>query len=191
MNLRTRLTAESLALFLVAGFFSLAYGGYSECQPVAVAEIEPLDGGKSARILVEFVLPEHLVGAEVDYAEMIVPLGIEARDNTCVGITATRLATEWNSDTVSWTDPWDSPGGDLGGRHARVSVVKARGVGEAGRDVTIDLTDIVQNWANDPSGNHGLAISPIGSAARISASRPEVLRSDIKLRVYFTSARYR
>jgi hypothetical protein len=68
-----------------------------------------------------------------------------------------RLTTPWSESTVTWNSPWLTPGGDFDAGHAYASFQP----NQSGCMLSIDLTDLVQEWvAGTP--NHGFLLYSTG-----------------------------
>ncbi len=68
-----------------------------------------------------------------------------------------KVTTLWNENSVTWNYPWLNPGGDFDNLHAYANFPPV----QSNCMLTIDLTDLVQEWING-SPNYGFLLYSTG-----------------------------
>jgi hypothetical protein len=118
-----------------------------------VAGIHPSDKSVDLRLLMRFTLPEELQGKSVDFACVSFDVSC-AGEKGAVSLEAFRVTTDWDASSVSWSGSWAKDGGDW---DADVSADWVVAEGD-GKTAYLDVTDIVNGWLKEPSGNFGILV---------------------------------
>lgn len=95
-----------------------------------------------------------------------------------------RLATSWDETSVTWNTPWNNPGGDFNNSTAYASYLP----NQRNCMITIDLTDLVQEWINGIP-NHGMMLLSTGPnhILRYSSKEEIVVEQQPKLHVVYSA----
>jgi hypothetical protein len=118
------------------------------------------------RVLLKYGIPNWLRSSEIIYAQLRGRV-VSAVDGA-VEIEAVPLTTEWNEGTVTWADPWTTPGGDFDAGLRRAFIVR-----DGSQPVRIDVTHLVRQWAHGERGNLGLMLK----TSHLSTGTFELARS--------------
>jgi hypothetical protein len=94
-----------------------------------------------------------------------------------------KVTTDWNENSATWDSPWLNPGGDFDGSNPYASFLP----NQTDCMLTIDLTDLVQEWA-DGEPNYGFMLSSTGPNHIIRYSSKENIAADQhpKLQISYT-----
>jgi hypothetical protein len=126
----------------------------AELQMKQYAVISDTTGSQGDVLLLEYDLPDSLAAARIIHAQLTG--GIEAvvgGGRPAARVEALPLGHEWDEDTVTWTYPWTTPGGDLD--TLAVRSVLAR---EGEQTIRVDVTGLVSDWLDGSRPNHGIAL---------------------------------
>lgn len=106
------------------------------------------------RVLVQYEVPDFLSSSEILYAQLrgYVDATLD-RQQMALKVEAVPVHTEWTAGNVSWTSPWNTPGGDTDTGFGRSFLV-----GEGRQQVRIDVTDLVRQWAAGDRVNLGVLV---------------------------------
>jgi len=114
------------------------------------------DGVGQARILVDFGELSVLKGKRILYAKFVFYLDTDTCSPAQSEVDIEPVTKPWSAQSVSWTSPWDSAGGDFTRTGSCVATA------DRGLDGTFEvlLTPLVQSWANGRLRNDGLILVP-------------------------------
>lgn len=176
-----------LALLLCGLFLSASSLGAATLEiPIdEVTELSPPDSLQAGRFLIKFSLPEELDGATIDFAQLEIKFGIEQQVNRPVTFECCALVKGWDAETVTWSQPWSNPGGDLSDSNKTVFVLYSGGETLC----RANITHLVQAWANGET-NYGLILKAMQdknlSLSRLDSSAlPPGVKARVK--VWYTS----
>ncbi len=128
-----------------------------ELEATQVAVIKPAADSDDLRFLVQFDLPRFLEGRSVDFG--CISFGADcAGENGAVSFQAFVVTRAWDQEIVSWSDSWDTPGGDWDSSSSAYCINEA---GD-GQTIKLDVTDFVNAWLKDSSKNFGVIIKVSG-----------------------------
>lgn len=106
------------------------------------------------RVLVQYEVPDFLSSSEILYAQLRAYVDATLdRQQAALEVEAVPVHTEWTAGNVSWTSPWNTPGGDTDTHFRRTFLV-----GEGRQQVRIDVTDLVRQWAAGDRVNLGVLV---------------------------------
>jgi hypothetical protein len=116
--------------------------------------------GAGFRVLVSFADLDRLVGKTVVSARLLLPhLGV----TETLTLEAKAVTRAWDAASVSWSSPWETPGGDFDdGLRGSYRVTPDR---EAARPVGFNVSTAVRAIADGEVANHGFLIKVSGSSA--------------------------
>jgi len=152
-NVLIALTAIAI-LSLPSG---LAWAADFSADITNFAMISNPDGEESARALLSFTLPDDYIGKSVKSAKLYLPISITITDSSLANLAVWPVATAWTPENVSWTDPWNQPGGDV----ADSSYVLFATDDGSSRVIEIDISTIAAAWAQEWYPNYGLLVTLI------------------------------
>jgi hypothetical protein len=113
-----------------------------------------LNGEQEGRILLDFEPLLGLDGKWISSAFIHLPLsGLASPED--LEIQPCAVTTSWTGRSVTWTTPWESPGGDLESSSPAITI-------EAGRaedTIQVDVSDEVRSMVSGRRPAHGLALS--------------------------------
>jgi hypothetical protein len=139
---------------------------------------DPLNG---PRLCLKFAIPEEIRGIEIGYAEIDIreTLPVLSEDSLAV-IEAYGLSTSWN-EGIGWND-FSIPGGAIDSNYYATYTHRC------GADslISLDVTQMAQNWNTNIEANFGLIIIPRTSdwnALREFTPQLDRLRNLITLRI--------
>lgn len=116
-------------------------------------EVRP-DNGANRRGLIRFDLSAIPQGSTVTSATLY----LFEKDKKLDQVTYLyRINSPWDENTVTWNFPWTTPGGDFDNSRAYASFFP----NQSNCMLTIDLTDLVQEWVAGTS-NYGFLLYSIG-----------------------------
>jgi len=134
------------------------------------------------RILVLFNLPSNLVNKRIDYVEFSFPAF--TRTDSIITIEALPITKEWAANTVSWTFPWQKPGGDYDSLEGARYFLRL----QDSKRVKLDITEIVKQWLT--THNYGLILKRSKREGGSFKTEIRALRgvlSDVVLKIYLPS----
>jgi hypothetical protein len=177
-----KIIAITIALILLG---SISFGKTIVVPVSQVSLIAPgihsEDPSLGPRLCLKFAIPEEIRGIEIGYAELEIreTLPVVSSDSLAI-IEAYGLSSSWNED-VRWND-FPTAGGDID------SNFYATYTHHCGVDtlVSLDITQMAQNWNDHPDANFGLIIIPRTSdwnAFREFTPNNERLQGLISLRI--------
>jgi len=105
------------------------------------------------RLLLKFNLPSELSGAEIAFAELLVPLIAFIPDSSMLAVECHPLLTSWNEE-VMWDDLGDtlSPD-DVSDNGHRFSTSS-----EGNQEAYFNITDFIRDWQDSTLVNNGLIL---------------------------------
>lgn len=170
----------AFVLFLLPLFLATAEGKELLVDASQVASIKPSVDSREMRLLMQFEMPEELADKTVDFACVSFDAS-SSGERGAVSLEAFRLTTSWQEGNVSWSGPWTKNGGDWD-NDASADWVSP--VGE-GKTIYLDVTDFVNGWLKEPSGNFGIIVKvtepftgTFSAAGAQEAPRLRILYSD-------------
>lgn len=170
-----RSIAAVLTCLLILGFSLTANSADLVLDADEVVLIESEAGQQ--RVLISFASAEALQGKKILYARLVVAAEPDSCESSFIEIEISALTRSWSAVSASWTEPWDSAGGDYAPTFSRGSI--ARG----GSGSSAILTDMVQGWANGTLENDGLILisrSDECSVALTAGSPVDVARIEVR-----------
>jgi hypothetical protein len=84
-----------------------------------------------------------------------------------------KLASAWSEISVTWNSPWTNPGGDFDNSQAYASFLP----NQTNCMLTIDLTELVQEWVNG-TPNYGFLLYSTGPNHILRYSSKENIAAD-------------
>ncbi|MEO1258229.1 MAG: DNRLRE domain-containing protein [Bacteroidota bacterium] len=104
-------------------------------------------------------------------------LNYEVRSTSGAPITIEvhRVNTDWSESTATWNSPWTSAGGDFDAATiGSATITSSITLGEPTETMSIDITSLVQDWADGTYPNYGLIlVDPSGQDRSINAHASE------------------
>jgi hypothetical protein len=117
--------------------------------------------GGTDRAVIEFNVSSIPTGSAINSATLEL-----LEDSNCASninlIEAHLINTAWAENTVTWTTPWVTPGGDYG-----PSLGTHTGDTESCNWLIFNITSAVQLWVNNAVTNNGIMITGPGGATTI------------------------
>jgi hypothetical protein len=143
-------------------------------------EVRP-DNGADRRALIRFDLSAIPPGSIVSTASLFL---FEKDDDPNQVTYIYRVTSSWNEDSATWEFPWTNPGGDFDNSF----VYAVYPPSQINCMLTIDITNLVQEWVNG-TPNYGLLLYSTGTNHIIKYSSKEetVVEQRPKLYVEFTA----
>jgi hypothetical protein len=96
-------------IILFIGLLSLCFADNTELNLYDVTIIQDSTG--LTRILFKFDVPQSIDTAMIDYAVLFIPRFLLLEPEYALTLEARLLLKPWESSTVSWCYPWETPGG--------------------------------------------------------------------------------
>ena len=174
-----------LTILIVLAFSLAANSAYWESPVKQVASISPKLSSQFGRLLFKFDLPQQLDGVIIDYAELVFTATPDTGSGYICLMGAYPVTKDWKSDNLSWSEAWTNTGGDYADSIYSTGVIRT----STDRPTRMDITDIVQMWADGDLANYGLILMPLEDLGRFlklhtTPGLPEGAKA--KVRVYFT-----
>lgn len=148
-----------------------------------IQELTPPQGSEEApRFLVGMQLPVALRGATIDLAFLRLAVDAEQGEGgEPLVVECFPVTTSWTPGAAGWSSGWDTPGGDY------LASLGTSWVGavDSTAAVSLDVTEIVQAWADSTLGAHGVILVPAGEREVTDIS---AMVGTSPLRVWFTRA---
>lgn len=143
-------------------------------------EVRP-DNGADRRALIRFDLSAIPPGSIVSTASLFL---FEKDDDPNQVTYIYRVTSSWNEDSATWEFPWTNPGGDFDNSF----VYAVYPPSQINCMLTIDITNLVQEWVNG-TPNYGLLLYSTGTNHIIKYSSKEetVVEQHPKLYVEYTA----
>lgn len=170
--MRTNILKQSVTISAVFSLLLMVASAMADSLDVEVSQGAFVYNADSsdARLLIEFALPEVLQGAQIQFAELRVPIISIIPDTSILTLYCRPLLLSWNEGDVVWEDIGDSPD---------TLVVSRRGAhygtSELGSQTAyFNITSVVKKWLNSTMDNNGLILyaNPRGRA-RFACQRQE------------------
>lgn len=138
-----------------------------------------------ARLLMEFDLPDSLNSKRIIYAEVWAPFPVENLRDTTLSFDLFSLATSWDENEVTWTFPWQNPGGDIDS----LSVFRRYFAVGSADTLNLDLTEVTREWVAASRPNNGFLVATNflnrrGLRFNLNPILPQI-RSRLSLRIIF------
>ena len=142
------------------------------------------------RLLVRFDVPEVLREGRVELAVLEFQATVSCPDSVGgLALDAFLVTTEWDGDTVTWEQGWDSPGGDL---DRTLHAVWTAAPGDSAL-IRLDLTDMLAAWTSAERENCGLmaVVSPGETGSFVDEPARGGVEAAPQLTVWYTPRRGR
>lgn len=174
-----------VTILMVLAFSLSTYAAYWESPVKQVGSISPKLSSQFGRLLFRFDLPQQLDRVVIDYAELVFTATPDTGSGYICLMGAYPVTRGWTSDNISWSETWTNTGGDYADSIYSTCVIRT----STDRPTRMDITDIVQMWANGDLANYGLILMPLEDSGRFlklhsTPGMPEGAQA--KVRVYFT-----
>jgi hypothetical protein len=137
------------------------------------------DDGANRRGFVRFDLSSIPPGSSVTNATLYIYESDSKQDQVTY---IYKVTSAWDENSVTWISPWINPGGDFDNSRAYVSFFPI----QKNCTLTIDLTDLVQEWING-SPNYGFLLYSTGPnhILRYSSKENSTVAEHPKLQVTY------
>ena len=137
-----------------------------------------LRNGGAKKGLVRVELPAEAMGQQIYSARL--RLYITYRSNQGIGtLNAYQVNKMWDEKTVSWNVPWDEPGA-TGPSDVGAAIVGSTPLNAINVWVTLEVTDVAQEWANGVENNGLLLLFESSSSTEYrTASREYAPRAPV------------
>ena len=112
------------------------------------------DSRTDARVLLSFDLPSELSGAELVFAELLIPLTSMIPDSTALAIYCHPLQITWSENDVTWEDLGDSLTSDVISEDGTLYATSEEG----SQGAYFDITGVVRAWMDGEMQNNGLLL---------------------------------
>lgn len=136
----------------------------------------------------QFDLPAEVIGKRIEAAYFDWPMMAEAKsaestEEPWVSVVVQELDRSWERGTVSWNQPWRSPGGDLRAERSGAALLIP---GEM-RSTRFEITDLVQGWVKGTRENYGVVVSVGGRVVPLTTATDQVGSEDPapRLRIWY------
>jgi len=153
-----RKLAVSIAFVSASSLFARVFEVPVSQVEVIVPDAENRNPELGPRVCLQFDLPNEVRGIEIGYARLEIRLRLQpdSRDSL-VNFEAFGLMSDWN-ENQRWDD-FSTPGGDIDSNYFSSGTIKC-----AIDDViSLDLTNLAQEWNSSDDANHGLILIPRNS----------------------------
>lgn len=112
------------------------------------------DSRTDARVLLSFDLPLELSGAELVFAELLIPLTSVIPDSTALAIYCHPLRIAWSEDEITWEDLGDSLTAEIISEDGTLYATSEEG----NQGAYFDITSVVRAWMDGEMQNNGLLL---------------------------------
>jgi hypothetical protein len=140
-----------LAIIAIAGVSS----ALGETLSVGLSDVAVITGNirnnNVARVVLNVDVPEQVLNARIDFAELTFPAFLSDTSQTAVSVVTHCAQTAWGRDKVTWTMPWKRSGGDFDS----LSCSWYMALPGRKHPVMLDITKIVRGWQHGRD-NYGL-----------------------------------
>jgi hypothetical protein len=106
------------------------------------------------RLLLKFNMPSGLTGAEIAFAELLVPLTVTIPDSSMLAVECHPLLTAWNEGEISWEDLGDTLSPEVVSEKGHRFATSTEGNQEA----YFNITDFIRDWQDSTVVNNGLIL---------------------------------
>jgi hypothetical protein len=154
---RYALKYNYLGLFLgIVILFSASFA-QADSLSVAISDGAYLLNADSTqgRLLLKFEMPDELSGAEIVFAELLVPLTAAIPDSSALAVQCSPLLISWVPAELAWNDLGDNLSEEIITEPSTQYATATEGVQEA----YFDITQIVKAWQDSALENRGLLLS--------------------------------
>lgn len=151
----------AFAALMVVSLPLNAQAGEKIIPVTETATIDPYTAN-AGRLLFRFDLPEDLDGAFIDYAELLFKVDSEPPSSHCIVIGGFPVSTDWDQETVSWSNPWTNTGGD----HLDTVMATCLDSRTENRLTSLDITEIVKFWVEKKIDNFGVILLDLDPAEK-------------------------
>ena len=128
-------------------------------------QVRPFPGGNS-RGVIRFDLSDIPANATITSARLYL-YEMSAKSNLVVYVY--RITGNWTENTVTWDFPWTSNGGDFDSSVAYALFIP----GQQDCSITLELTGLVQDWADEIYPNYGILLNAVGPSPFIEYATKE------------------
>lgn len=169
---------------MMLGFTQDAHPRKSVLVPdKATAIVSPSDS-RDTRVLLYFSL-DNIPKSNVTVDFALLRFRAELKDAVVCQIDAYPVTKNWyTSAEVSWTSPWDNDGGDYIGSYSANNCSVKQEWGK--KDLSIDVTEIVRNWATEEMNNNGIIIRISSDDLEKSVVTLQFMEGSIELMLYYS-----
>jgi hypothetical protein len=109
----------------------------------------------SARLLLQFQLPDSLSNKRIIFAEAWMQIPIPQFRDTTFSFDFIPIIRSWEENNTSWNYPWQTPGGDIDS----VSAFHRYFTIGSSDSINIDLTEISREWLSGNRPNNGVLVT--------------------------------
>jgi hypothetical protein len=174
-----------MTIVFVLSLSLAASSAYWESSTIEIGSISPNTPTEFGRLLFKFDLPEQMDGATIDYAVLLFTATPDTGSSYICLMGAFPVTKSWASATLFWTEGWTKSGGDY------ADTIYCTGVIRTSTDELswMDITDIVQMWADTTLTNYGVMVMPLEDSDRFlklhdTPGLPPTAKA--KVRIYYT-----
>jgi hypothetical protein len=174
-------------MILAGGLLSLLIvpPASAERRELTATQYTVISNEEQHRVLVAFPSLAELGEEWITGARLAIPLAGGAGSDVDIEVNA--LTRAWGPG-ATWTSPWRTPGGDRDESLPASNEVVLRG--NAGGELTVDVTDIVREMVSGEMGEHGFLLFPADPGRR-GFTGAEMSRigglAQVKLTVHYRS----
>jgi hypothetical protein len=147
-------SAICIALIALVGLW--LFSSYAEKTAITLSDfavIVPEGQSVPRRVLFRVSLPDGLDGKQIDFAEL--SFDIASLPGPYLEIEVYPLACSWEAQSVTWSSPWQNPGGDYDETDVVLVAIAVEGSVVKGH---ADVSDIVRSWVDGDRTNHGIIL---------------------------------
>lgn len=141
-----------MALVLACG--SAVQAEFLELEATSIVTIEPADKSAGPRLLVRWELPKDLGEKIIDGA--VVELSVPHEATAPFRVDVHPVTTDWDVETVAWSDGWTNAGGDFADSIVAPALVTERNEGK----ITGDVYQTVLDQIAGKVSNFGFIVVP-------------------------------
>ena len=116
------------------------------------AYIQNADSSQS-RLLLNFDVPTALQGAEITFAELLVPLTASIPDSSVLAVECHPLLVSWNPEEIAWETLGDTLSSEAIAEGTQYATST-----EGEHQAYFDITGIVKSWQDSSLANNGLIL---------------------------------
>ena len=139
-------------ILMLIGLTSLFFAGDIELSLQDVVVIQ--DSSGLTRILFTFDTSQPIDTSMIDYAELFIPRFLQAEPEYSLTLEARLLTRQWQSLTVSWYYPWETPGADYDTTFCCQFRVSSR----IECDICMDISELIKKMYGGSSSNYGILL---------------------------------
>lgn len=153
-------------------------------QPKKVAAIVSPTNERDSRTLVYFELPRESYVQKNKMANAVLIFKAQVTDADFGALEIFPVGRDWQSTgLVSWSSPWDSPGGDYSKDRLGTGVTLKKDAGE--KETRLNVTLIVKAWLDGAIPNNGLVILSSQADLGSSSVKYDFRGDSLKLKITY------